>query len=91
MAVPGSQAAHTLETQLRAGRWSLARIDEWNAEKDSIQITMICCPHSDNIAMLRSYHPFSMFSSSRIESAERLTDVASQEVRRLANDAWTSF
>jgi hypothetical protein len=91
MAVPGSQAAHTIETHLRLRAWSLARLDEWDAEKDSIQITMICCPHSSNVAMLRSCHPSSMLSLSHVETAEQLNEVESQEVRRLADDDWTSF
>jgi hypothetical protein len=90
-AVPGSQAAERLMTQLRARAWSLARVHDWYPEKDSIQITMIQCPYSTDVAMTQSFHPFSMFSSSYLESSKRLGDVDSKEILLLANDDWTSF
>jgi len=90
-AVPGSNSAQEIEKNLNVRAFSLAEINEWDAEKDSIQITIIDCPHSFNVAMLRSLHPFSIFSSSLVESVERLSEAESAEARQLADDGWTGF
>jgi hypothetical protein len=90
-AIPSSPALTKVIEAVGNRLWRAANLYEWDADKDSVQFTVIRCPRSERLGLVRTCHTSDLMSRSVVESREILDKASGTVLRDLAKGKWEYF
>lgn len=86
-----SQEWLTIEANVSKRDWQFANKYSWNHAQDSLQVTVVRCPSSDDFSILTSFHGATLDSPSYLVASDVISFGEGQDLLRLAGESWRSF